>query len=341
MTIDGILNVNKPSGQTSFKVVSLVRKLSGQRQVGHTGTLDPLATGVLPICLGQGTRVAEFLMQTTKTYLAQIELGSATDTYDATGEVTQKGDTSLVDIGKVENVLAFFRGPIQQRPPMYSAVRHQGKHLYELARAGLEVERKVRRAEIFSLELVDCQLPRITIKVECSKGTYIRSLAHDLGQTLGCGAHLRNLVRLRCGPFSIEDALSLLELEEAFHKGYWQNLLFPIDVVLLHWRAAIVDKEDEQAIRNGRPLSLKLKDGGKGQMSDSLKTSSLGGETAPTTPQDRCRAYTIEGHLLAVLHYHSEKEVWQPDKVFSRYNAQKALTSALETDIVQPRKEVK
>ncbi len=263
-----------------------------------------MATGVLPILIGQGTRVAEFLMEATKTYLAQIELGIATDTYDASGRVIQKGEPSLVTREKLEELLASFRGSIEQNPPMYSAVRHQGKHLYELARAGIKVEVKARRAEIFRLEILNFQSPLLTIEVECSKGTYIRSLAHDLGQALGCGAHLRNLVRTRYGLFCIEDALPLPELENAFYHGYWQNLLFPIDAVLLHWRATIIGEESEQAIRNGKSLPLE--------------------EGVETPFPVRCRVYTLDGHLLAVLGFQSEKGVWHPDKVFSRKESKKS-----------------
>jgi tRNA pseudouridine55 synthase len=280
LSIDGILNVNKPSGKTSFAVVSMIRKLSGQRRVGHAGTLDPIATGVL--------------------HVAQIQLGIATDTYDTCGKVTQKGDPSPVTGEKLAGVLNSFRGPIEQNPPIYSAVRHQGKHLYELARAGIEVEKKARRAEIFRLEILNFQSPLITLEVECSKGTYIRSLAHDLGQVLGCGAHLRNLVRTRYGLFSIEDALPLPELENAFYHGYWQNLLFPIDAALLHRGAAIISEESEQAVRNGKPLTLE----------EGVATS------FPIHHQARCRVYTLDGHFLAVLGFRSEKGLWHPDKVF-------------------------
>jgi len=188
--VDGILNINKPRDRTSFSVVAMVRRLSGERRVGHAGTLDPAATGVLPVCLGQGTRVTEYLVDAAKTYRAQIELGVATDTYDASGKITEQGDPSGISREQVESALASFRGTIQQIPPMYSAVKHLGQPLYKLARSGIEVERKSRRAEIYRLEITDWQLPVVTIEVECSKGTYIRSLAYDLGRSLGCGAHL-------------------------------------------------------------------------------------------------------------------------------------------------------
>jgi len=184
--VDGILNINKPWGKTSFSIVAIVKRLSGERRVGHAGTLDPTATGVLPICLGQATRITEFLVDATKAYQAQIELGVTTDTYDASGKITQKRDPSEISQSQLESALTSFRGLIQQTPPMYSAVKYQGKRLYELARAGIKVDRESRPAKIYHLELIDWQPPSVTLEVVCGKGTYIRSLAHDLGQILGC-----------------------------------------------------------------------------------------------------------------------------------------------------------
>ena len=185
--MDGILNINKPCGKTSFSMVAMVKRLTGERRVGHAGTLDPIATGVLPICLGQGTRVIEFLVDATKTYRAEIELGVTTDTYDADGRIIQRGDPSGISQDHLEAALASFCGLIRQTPPMYSAVKYQGKPLYKLARAGITVERRSRLAKIHRLELVDWQPPVATIEVVCGKGTYIRSLAYDLGQAWVAG----------------------------------------------------------------------------------------------------------------------------------------------------------
>ncbi|MEE9400279.1 MAG: tRNA pseudouridine(55) synthase TruB, partial [Dehalococcoidales bacterium] len=254
--MDGILNINKPPGKTSYRIVALVKRLSGERRVGHAGTLDPMATGVLPVCLGQGTRVVEFLMDATKTYQAQIELGVATDTYDASGQVTQTGDPSGINREQLESMLASFLGVTMQTPPMYSAVKHRGQRLYELAREGIKVERKSRPTKIHHLEITDWEPPLVTVEVVCGKGTYIRSLAHDLGQSLGCGANLKNLIRSRYGPFSVKTAVTIPELEDAFGHGYWENFVHPIDSVLLHWRAVVVNEATENAIRNGVPVSL-------------------------------------------------------------------------------------
>jgi len=298
--LDGILNINKPPGKTSFGVVAMVKRLSGERRVGHSGTLDPDATGVLPVCLGRATRIVEFLVDTTKIYHAEIEMGTATDTYDSSGQITGRRDPSKIDRVKVESALGAFRGSIQQTPPMYSAVKHRGKPLYKLARAGIEVERKSRTVEIHRLELVDWQSPVATVEVECGKGTYIRSLAHDLGQSLGCGAHLKSLVRTRCGLFDIKDAISMSRLEEAFHHGYWEHFLYPIDIVLQDYNAVVVDDAAEEAIRNGSPVALE-----QGNSQDSKGSSR----------QKYCRAYSSDGRFLGILRQVPEKGIWQPKKV--------------------------
>jgi len=301
----GILNIAKPQGMTSFNVVSIVRRLSGERRVGHAGTLDPMATGVLPVCLGQGTRVIEFLVDASKAYRAEIELGIATDTYDADGKIIQTGDCSGISREQIESALTAYCGLIEQTPPMYSAIKHQGNPLYKLARAGIEVERKSRLIEIYNLEFIGWQSPVLTLEVVCSKGTYIRSLAHDLGQTLGCGANLKNLVRLRCGYFDIKDSVSLPQLEDAFQYGYWQSFVYPIDTVLSYWSAMVVNDSTEQSIRNGCPLSLR-------------DNTYLGQHLlVPASKEKRCRVYSLDGCFLGVLRLNSEKEQWQPEKIFS------------------------
>lgn len=300
MSINGILNVFKPSGKTSFDVVSFVRRLSGERRVGHAGTLDPAATGVLPVCLGQGTRVIEFMSGAPKTYSAQIELGIVTDTYDATGKVIQECNPSFVTKEDVENALESFCGPIQQIPPMYSAIKHHGKRLYQLARLGIDIPRKPREVHIFRAQLLAWCPPVFTVEVECSSGTYIRSLAHDIGLTLGCGACLKTLIRLVCGPFDVSQAITLTGLEEAFHNGYWESFLYPIDEVLLNWDAIVVDEIHEEAIIHGRSIPL-----------EELSCHSSDSQS------DHCRVYSTKGDLLAVLCWREDENLWHPDKVFS------------------------
>ena len=306
--MDGILNIDKPWGKTSFTIVAMVKRLIGERRVGHAGTLDPDATGVLPVCFGQGTRIIEFLLDTTKTYRAQIELGVATDTYDASGKVTQKGDASHISQDQLKAALTTFHGLIQQTPPMYSALKHHGRPLYELARAGIEIERESRPIQIFYLELTEWQPPIATVEIECSKGTYIRSLAHDLGQLLACGAHLKSLIRLRYGPFDIKDTVSITQLDEAFRYGHWQQFVYPIDTVLSHWSAIVVDDITKDLIRKGISFTLPN------------DTSAIGQDEkySPAQPsiENRYRAYTVDGHFLSVLRFNPEKGNWQPEKVF-------------------------
>lgn len=295
--MDGILNLNKPAGRTSFSLVALVRKLSRERRVGHAGTLDSTASGVLPVCLGKATRIVEFLMDAGKTYRTRIKLGTATDTYDAAGKVIQQGDASGIDRRQVEATLEEFRGQITQTPPMYSALKHQGRRLYQLARQGVTVERPSRPATIYNIELEDFELPIVTLKVDCAKGTYIRSLAHDLGQRLGCSGHVGSLVRLSYGPFSLEDAVSLPQLEEAFADGSWQELIYPIDSVLADWPSLVVAEEQAEVIRHGGSLAADEISGVKGQ--------------------GRCRAYNQQGGLVAILQYDEAGRRWQPEKVFA------------------------
>jgi tRNA pseudouridine55 synthase len=295
MSIDGILNVNKPEGKTSFSIVAWLRHLSGEKHVGHAGTLDPIATGVLPVCLGQATKVVQFLADSNKAYLAQIELGIATDTFDREGKITHREDPSGITIAQIEKALVTFRGTIQQSPPRYSALKYQGRRHYELARAGIQVETKPRQVKIIGIELIGYEPPLLTIKVECSKGTYIRSLAHDLGQYMGCGAHLKNLTRTQCGPFLIEDALPVSEIKCIFHQGIWNEFLHPVDTPLLNWSAVIVDETSELAIKNGCSISL---------VEEHHITAKY------------CRAYSSDGRLLAVLRFVPDKNLWHPYKVF-------------------------
>ena len=296
MSIDGILNINKPEGKTSFDVVAWLKRLAGEKHVGHAGTLDPIATGVLPICFGQATRVTQFLTDSIKTYLAEIELGITTDTFDRQGEIIERGDPGGITMTQIEEALTNFQGVINQVPPIYSALKHQGRRYYELARAGIPIKPKPRQVEIINLALLNYQPPLITINVDCSKGTYIRSLAHDVGQYLGCGAHLKNLTRLRCGPFRIDDALSLPQVEDAFHKHTWRELLYHVDSPLSNWRAIIVDQRNELVLRNGCSLPL---------------------EETSLSSEKYCRAYNLDGHFIAVLHFIPEKKLWHPEKVFS------------------------
>lgn len=212
-TLNGVVVVDKPAGPSSFAIVHQARKLTGVRKVGHGGTLDPAASGVLPICFGEGTKIAQFLLDADKEYLATVRLGTATDSYDATGAPTRRQDAGHVTAAAVEGALAPLRGWISQTPPVFSALKRDGKPLYAYARAGEEVTVQARQVRIDALEVqalegLGTAAPVVTLRVACSKGTYIRSLAHDLGLALGVGAHLEALRRTRSGPFTLQEAIS-------------------------------------------------------------------------------------------------------------------------------------
>ncbi len=295
-SIDGIVNLNKPRNKTSFQMVALVRKLTGVRKVGHSGTLDPDATGVLPILIGRATRLASFLTDSPKVYRAKIEFGRSTTTYDSSGDTIAEGDVSSLTLDIIEASLDRFRGAIEQVPPMYSAIKHQGKPLYKLARAGLEVARKPRKVHIFRFEIQDWQNPILSVEVECSKGTYIRSLAHDLGQVLGCGAHLHGLIRVQAGPFNIDQATTPDELANAFDDGSWRNLVHPPDVALSNLIAIMVDSSEEENIVHGRPVALR--------------------EGLEANDGELRRAYSVDGRFLALVCFKRESGLWHPKRVF-------------------------
>lgn len=291
--VSGILNVDKPSGITSHDVVNRVRRIAGQRRVGHAGTLDPLATGVLLVCLGRATRVSEYLMRTTKVYRARVRLGITTDTYDADGQMTEERPVDI-DRETVEAALVSFRGPLLQVPPMYSAIKRDGQPLYRLARQGTTVEREPRAVEIYRLELIAWDAPEFTLEVACSAGTYVRSLAYDLGRELGCGAHLAGLIRLASGEFRVEDAVKLEEVT----SETLAELLHPVDAALRAFPALHLDETAALDVRLGRPVPV---------------TTS---PDSPTVEGELARAYGPDGTFLALVTYRPAEKHWKPHKVF-------------------------
>ncbi len=293
--MNGILNIYKPPGRTSFSVVTAVKKICNEHRVGHAGTLDPLAEGVLPLLLGRATRVAEYLLDAKKTYRAEIEFGKQTDTGDAEGKVIASGDVSFLDQDKIVAVLNGFRGRIRQTPPMYSALKYRGQPLYKYAREGIIVPRPEREVEIDSLEMVSWDLPVATIEVGCSHGTYIRTLAEDIGRGLGCGAMVRKLVRLRCGPFEIGAAISLDRLTEAAERQELLTLLYPPDSVMQQWPVLVASPQIAADIRHGKPVSVEITMSG-----DNLL----------------CRSYTLDGNFLGVLRFNPDTGEWLPEKIF-------------------------
>lgn len=254
--MDGVLNLLKPPGMTSHDVVDFVRRTLGLRRVGHTGTLDPGAAGVLPVCLGRATRVSEYLLGCDKAYRAVMVLGVATDTHDAQGRVTAVADASGVTREDVERLLPRFRGVISQVPPMTSAARVGGERLYRLARAGKTVERPPRQITVYTLELVDWRpgpRPAAYLDVVCSKGTYVRTLCHDLGAALGCGAYLHFLVRTAQGPFRQEESVTLEELAGAAARGEVRRHLVPPAAALSFLPAVTLRPEEVRRVTHGQP----------------------------------------------------------------------------------------
>ena len=249
---NGVLNINKPTGMTSRDAVDEVCRIAGTRQVGHTGTLDPMATGVLPICVGKATRIARFLLSTDKEYLVEMLLGKTTDTQDTTGRVIEERPVPPLDKEELDRTLEGFRGAIDQIPPMVSAKKHKGKRLYQLARAGVEVEREPCRITVYELEMEKIEPPVVRIRLVCSKGTYVRTLCHDIGQALGCGAAMCGLVRSRCGNFRIEDSV---DLETLSNDGIRKEYMHSIDDALSCYPALRVGDREECRLRRGQAIS--------------------------------------------------------------------------------------
>ena len=297
----GILNLDKPKGSTSFRVVALVRKLSAVKKVGHAGTLDPLATGVLLVCLGQAARISEYLMELPKTYRGIVRLGIATDTYDAIGAPVFQGDVGSVDEHSLKAALEALERQREQVPPKYSAVKVGGTPAYRMARAGQPITLRPRAANIERIDLLSFQTPLVEIDVRCGKGTYIRTLADDLGRLLGCGAYLQDLRRTAVGPFDVGDAVSIERLETAFADGTWQDLLHPLDYGLGHIPSVCLDIDAEKDVRHGCHLEA--------------GSPPFRGLTA-THDGDRCRAYGEDGSFIGILYYDASSSRWRPRKVF-------------------------
>ena len=297
--INGFINLYKPAGITSMEALRRVKRISGQRKkVGHGGTMDPLARGVLPVCFGQATRLMDYVVGGRKRYVMEVRLGQSTSTYDAEGELTFTGSVEGIARSEIASALEQFIGVVDQVPPMYSAVKVDGQRLYKLARAGIEVERKARSVEIHSIRLARLELPELTLDVECGRGVYMRSLAHDLGEVLGCGAHVTDLERRSCGGFSSTDSVTLEGLEEdALEADGWQRHLHPVDWVIRDYQSVTVGRAAERFLRNGQPVTLGRPD---------IHAEYL----------EQFRAYNTEGQFLALVQFDRAGNSWRPVKVF-------------------------
>ncbi|GGE25130.1 tRNA pseudouridine synthase B [Marinithermofilum abyssi] len=297
--LHGVIPIRKLPGMTSHDVVARVRRIAGQKKAGHTGTLDPDVEGVLPVCLGQATRIAEYIQDLPKRYHGTLTLGIATDTEDASGRVTAETAVDSLDPDEVNEVFRRFVGEMEQIPPMYSAVKIKGKRLYELAREGKEVERKSRTIRIYELIVTWLELdephPRIHFDVLCSKGTYVRTLCVDLGKALGYPAHMSRLIRVESGPFHLEDAVTLDALEERVKEEGWDQLLVCPGEALGHLPVLFVPESAFASVMNGMTLQL--------DAPVAFPAGSL------------CRVYTEEGRFCA-LYRLVEETTARPEKVF-------------------------
>ncbi len=253
-SLEGIVNINKPVGITSFKVVSIVRKIFGAKKAGHTGTLDPNASGVLPVCIGKATRIGQFLLKSNKVYFGRMKLGSRTDTQDAEGKITERCDDFSVSEEQVLDVFSRYIGEIKQVPPMYSAKKIDGKKLYELARKGIVIEREPKTVNIASLSFLGLEDDEILFRAETSPGTYIRTLCDSIGNDLSCGAHLKSLVREKVGNMDIEDATPLDRLHELKKDGRLNEVVKDMNQALSFLPAVHVDLKTESGIIRGLPI---------------------------------------------------------------------------------------
>lgn len=244
--MDGILNINKPTGMSSFDVVRKIKTVAKTKKVGHTGTLDPEASGVLPICIGRATKLVDYIMNDYKIYKVELKLGITTDTYDREGKIIKTSEVNLLD-EEVKKVIKSFLGEIDQIPPMYSALKVNGERLYSLARQGIEIERKPRRINIYDIEILNIDIPNINFLVKCSKGTYIRSLCYDIGEKLKCGGTMWNLQRVQTGSFNISNSIELEDL----NNDNIHNYLISMDKSLESYPKLLVESKYEKLIFNG------------------------------------------------------------------------------------------
>ena len=303
--INGIVNIYKEKGYTSHDVVAVLRKVVGQKKIGHTGTLDPDATGVLPVCLGRATKVCELLTDHDKTYEALLLLGKTTDTQDISGEVLEERNPGDLTEEEVRSCIESFIGEYDQIPPMYSALKVNGKKLYELAREGKTVERKSRKVQIHGIRILEMNLPHVRMEVDCSKGTYIRTLCHDIGEKLGCGGCMESLLRTRVSSFTLKDSLKLPEIEKLQESGKIEQILMPVDAVFMQYPCVSILEEQEKILRNGNPFRV-----------HEIQNLLPEGQNVDELKKDRIRVYDAGGQFCAIYEYREEKGMFFPVKMF-------------------------
>lgn len=295
--INGIINIYKEQGFTSFDVVAKLRGILKTRKIGHTGTLDPDATGVLPVVVGNATKLVDMLTDKKKEYIATFILGKTTTTQDISGEITDERDVA-VNEDEIREAIKSFIGDISQVPPMYSALKVDGKRLYELAREGKVVERKARPVTIHDIEIIDIDIPNVKMRVGCSKGTYIRTLCNDIGEKLGCGATMTSLERTQSGMFDKSSALTLSQIEEVVKSGDLDKIMIPVDSVFGEYAKAMLTGENLRLALNGNILRV-------ADIKDCISNEGS---------KDNIRVYDEEGRFFAV--YTKNKNTYKIDKMF-------------------------
>ena len=303
--IHGVINIHKEKGYTSHDVVAKLRGIVGQKKIGHTGTLDPDATGVLPVCLGKATKLCDMLTDKSKTYETVMLLGKVTDTQDISGTVLNESSTDDLNEEAVKAAILSFIGDYMQIPPMYSALKVNGKKLYELAREGVEIERKARPVTILDIQLKEVKLPRVRMEVSCSKGTYIRTLCHDIGEKLGCGACMEELIRTKVSRFELEDSLTLSQVQELKKAGKLAKILVPIDEMFLDYEAITLKKEYMSFVYNGNAFMPKHVD-----------------QYVELVDGKMVRVYDDKGNFIAIYKFVKDKYMFKIEKMFYDRNEQ-------------------
>ncbi len=297
-----MLNIYKEKGYTSHDVVARLRRIVGQKKIGHTGTLDPEAEGVLPVCLGKATKLCDLLTDKDKTYEAVLLLGVSTDTQDTTGKILEEKNTADLREEAVREVVLSFEGEYDQIPPMFSALKVGGKKLYELARDGKEVERKPRHVQIYRIRILQIDLPRVRMEVTCSKGTYIRTLCHDIGEKLGCGGCMESLLRTRVERFGVAESLRISEVEQLMDEGTLQEHMIKVDEMFPDYQKVYLTPEASAAVRNGNSFRL----------GDVIWISELSG----FQNAERVRVYDEERNFIAVYEFQKENQLFKIVKMF-------------------------
>ena len=297
-----MLNIYKEKGYTSHDVVARLRRIVGQKKIGHTGTLDPEAEGVLPVCLGKATKLCDLLTDKDKTYEAVLLLGISTDTQDTTGKILEEKNTADLREEAVREVVLSFEGEYDQIPPMFSALKVGGKKLYELARDGKEVERKPRHVQIYRIRILQIDLPRVRMEVTCSKGTYIRTLCHDIGEKLGCGGCMESLLRTRVERFGVAESLRISEVEQLMDEGTLQEHMIKVDEMFPDYQKVYLTPEASAAVRNGNSF----------RRGDVIWISELSG----FQNAERVRVYDEERNFIAVYEFEKENQLFKIVKMF-------------------------